>query len=230
MPHTPTTHTVQPSFLVRHIRTRPRLFASALFGAVVALLLCGWSEVQTVTRLVIGWNSFACLYLVLAVHMVLQSDHDRMRSRAPQQDEGRRTVLALVVLAALATLGAILAELSVVKDLQGTERYAHIGLAGLTIVTSWAFTQVMFALHYAHDYYSAEARGQNAGLQFPGTDKPDYGDFLYFACIIGTSAQTADVSFSSSAMRRTGLLHCVLAFFFNTTLVALTINIASGLL
>ena len=97
-------------------------------------------------------------------------------------------------------------------------------------MTSWAFTQVMFALHYAHDYYSAQVRGQDAGLQFPGTDKPDYGDFLYFACIIGTSAQTADVSFSSSAMRRTGLLHCVLAFFFNTTLVALTINIASGLL
>ena len=230
MPKTSIAHAVQHFFLVRHIRIRPRLFAAALFGAVVALLLCGWSEVQTVTRLVIGWNSFACLYLVLTAHMVLQSDHDRMRSRAPQQDEGRRTVLALVVLAALATLGAILAELSVVKDLQGAERYVHISLAGLTIVTSWAFTQVMFALHYAHDYYSAQVRGQDAGLQFPGTDKPDYGDFLYFACIIGTSAQTADVSFSSSAMRRTGLLHCVLAFFFNTTLVALTINIASGLL
>jgi uncharacterized membrane protein len=85
-------------------------------------------------------------------------------------------------------------------------------------------------LHYAHDFYAARARGKPVGLTFPGTELPDYGDFLYFACIIGTSGQTADVSFTTSAMRRTGLLHCVLAFFFNTTLVALTINIASGLL
>jgi uncharacterized membrane protein len=87
----------------------------------------------------------------------------------------------------------------------------------------------MFALHYAHDYYLALARGKHAGLEFPGGEAPDYGDFLYFACVIGTSGQTADVSFTSRAMRRTGLVHCVLAFFFNTALVALTINIASGL-
>lgn len=226
----PAAHPAQRFFLVRHFRLRPRLFLSGLVGMAVVLLLTGWPGMQAVTRLVIGWNSFACLYLLLTVHMVLRSDHEQMRTRARQQDEGRKTILALVVLAALATLGAILAELSVVKDLHGAQRYTHIGLAALTIVTSWFFTQVMFALHYAHDFYSAQARGRDAGLQFPGTEKPDYGDFLYFACIIGTSAQTADVSFTSSAMRRTGLLHCVLAFFFNTTLVALTINIASGFL
>jgi uncharacterized membrane protein len=88
----------------------------------------------------------------------------------------------------------------------------------------------MFALHYAHDYYASEVRGEHGGLQFPGGHAPDYADFLYFACIIGTSAQTADVSLTSRRMRRTGMVHCVLAFFFNTTLLALTINIASGLL
>jgi len=108
-------------------------------------------------------------------------------------------------------------------------RYSHITLAVLTILSSWAFTQVMFALHYAHDYYVAEAKGHPGGLEFPGGHAPDYGDFLYFACVIGTSGQTADVSFSSRVMRRTGLVHCVLAFLFNTTLIALTINIASGL-
>ena len=127
------------------------------------------------------------------------------------------------------SLGAIVAELSVVKEMLGTLRYAHLALAVLTIITSWAFTQVMFALHYAHDYYAAEAKGNPCGLEFPGGHAPDYGDFLYFACVIGTSGQTADVSFTTRIMRRTGLVHCVLAFFFNTTLLALTINIASGL-
>jgi uncharacterized membrane protein len=73
-------------------------------------------------------------------------------------------------------------------------------------------------------------RGNPGGLDFPGTHSPDYADFLYFSCIIGTSGQTADISFCSRSMRRTGLVHCVLAYFFNTTLLALTINIASGLL
>ena len=87
----------------------------------------------------------------------------------------------------------------------------------------------MFALHYAHDYYANLAQAPHGGLDFPGGQLPDYGDFLYFACVIGTSGQTADVSFTSRRMRRTGTVHCVLAFFFNTTLIALTINIASGL-
>lgn len=88
----------------------------------------------------------------------------------------------------------------------------------------------MFALHYAHDYYLAEDGGMPSGLDFPGGHAPDYGDFLYLACVIGTSGQTADVSFTSRAMRRIGTVHCVLAFVFNTTILALTINIASGLL
>jgi uncharacterized membrane protein len=152
-----------------------------------------------------------------------------MRTRALLQDEGSVLVLILVVTAALMCIGAIVAELAVVKDLKGQIRYAHIALAALTIATSWAFTQTMFALHYAHDFYATTVRGEHGGLDFPGGHLPDYGDFIYFASVIGTSGQTADVSFTSRKMRRTGTVHCVLAFFFNTTLVALTINIASGL-
>ena len=144
-------------------------------------------------------------------------------------DEGRVVLLTLVVLAALMCIGAIVAELAVVKDLKGSIRFAHIALAAMTIVTSWAFTQVMFAMHYAHGYYATQVRGEHWGLDFPGGHPPDYGDFIYFSCVIGTSGQTADVSFTNRKMRRTGTVHCVLAFFFNTTLVALTINIASGL-
>lgn len=163
------------------------------------------------------------------MRMMFWSSRERMKTRALTQDEGRLLVLGLVVLAAVMSLGAIVAELAVAKDLHAGSRYSHVGLAVLTILSSWAFTQVMFALHYAHDYYSAESRGAAGGLEFPGGHAPDYGDFLYFSCVIGTSGQTADVSFTSRTMRRTGMVRCVLAFFFNTTLLALTINIASGL-
>lgn len=179
--------------------------------------------------MIVGWNAGAGVYLILAARMMFWSSHERVRKRALLHDEGRIVVLTLVVIAAIASLGAIVSELAVAKDLHGVTRYAHIALAAVTLLSSWAFTQVMFALHYAHDYYASEMRGVAGGLDFPGGHAPDYGDFLYFSCVIGTSGQTADVSFTTRSQRRTGLVHCVLAFFFNATLLALTINIASGL-
>ena len=216
-------------WLIRLVMARPRLLLCRVIGVLTACLVPDSLAQRTMTRVIIGWNVGAGLYLVLAGRLMFWSTHERMRTRALQQDEGRIAVLVLVIAAAIMCIGAIVAQLAVVKDMHGSIRYAHIALAALTIVTSWAFTQVMFALHYAHDYYVTEVHGEHGGLDFPGGHPPDYGDFLYFASVIGTSGQTADVSFTSRKMRRTGMVHCVLAFFFNTTLVALTINIASGL-
>jgi uncharacterized membrane protein len=216
--------------LARIVIARPRLFACALLGASSAALMPHALVSQTITRLIIGWNIGAILYLLVSARMMFWSTHERMRKRALAHDEGRIAILTLVVLAAVVSLGAIVGELAVSKDIHGVLRYAHIGLAAVTLVSSWAFTQLMFAQHYAHDYYAAEVKGCAGGLEFPGGHAPDYGDFIYFACVIGTSGQTADISFTSRSMRRTGAVHCVLAFFFNTTLLALTINIASGLL
>lgn len=221
---------VTPPRLARILIARPRLFGCALLGAAIAALLPHALVPQLITRLIIGWNVGAVCYLVLAALMMFSSSHERMRHRAILHDEGRIAILTFVVLAALFSLGAIVGELAVSKDARGVTRYLHIGLALTTLLSSWAFTQLMFAQHYAHDYYASEAKGGVGGLDFPGGHAPDYGDFVYFSCVIGTSGQTADVSFTSRRMRRTGAVHCVLAFFFNATLLALTINIASGLL
>lgn len=216
--------------LFRQISARPRLFLCTLAGALTVAALPDWLAHHAVTRLIIGWNVGAWLYLGFAMWLVFRASHERMNLRARKQDEGRIVVLTMVVLAAVVSVAAIVAELQVVKDMHGMQKYGHIALTAATIVSSWAFTQVMFAFHYAHDYYLARARGESGGLLFPDCELPHYSDFLYFSCVIGTSGQTADVSMSSRAMRRTGLLHCVLAYFFNTTVLALTINIASGLL
>ncbi len=159
-----------------------------------------------------------------------RSSRETIQKRACKQDDGQWVILVVVILAAVVSLSAIIVQLAVVKEMRGNIKYAHIALAVLTIVSSWAFTHTMFALHYAHDFYVARVKGNSGGLDFPGEDSPDYSDFLYFAFVIGTSGQTADVSITSKSMRRVGLVHCVLAFLFNTTVLALTINIAAGLL
>ena len=209
---------------------RPRfLIAIAVGLGSYALLPTQW-DLPEITRAIAAWNLGTLLYLLLVAHMMFAATHERMRSRALKQNNGRFLVLCLVILAALFSLAGIVAELSLARQLHGESKLAHMVLVAVTVFTTWSFTQVMFALHYAHEYYMAHHDSIAGGLEFPGGHAPDYGDFLYVACVIGTSGQTADVSFSSRNLRRIGLVHCVLAFFFNTTLVALTINIASGLL
>jgi len=209
---------------------RPRFTAAISIGVLTFLLIPHVWVLQGVTRAIISWNFGAILYLLLASKMMFWTSDERMRKRALKHDTGRYFVLGLVVVSALVCLLGILFELSLAKELHDALKFEHIALAVLTVVTAWTFTQVMFALHYAHEYYFLIAHGQPGGIDFPGDAAPTYADFLYFACVIGTSGQTADVSFSNPKIRRTGLVHCIFAFFFNTTLVALMINIASGLI
>lgn len=212
------------------VTSRPRLIACAAIGLLAYLLLPESVYLQAVTRPLIAWNIGAGLYIAATLHMMFSSSESTIRRRALAQDEGQWVILVLIVLSALICLAAVVIELSDAKTLTGARRYQHIGHAVLTIASSWFFTQLMFAQHYAHVYYQALESGEPGGLQFPEEPLPDYTDFLYMACVIGTSGQTADVSFTGRSMRRIGLLHCLLCFFFNTTVLALTVNIASGLI
>ena len=222
-------HPFSVTSLINAIRTRPRLLISIVVGFLCVSAVPEAWQWPRVTHLTVGWNIGALLYMLLALHMMFGSTHERMCKRAVREDDGRLILLVMVVISAITCLAAIVAELVIARSLQTSDRNWHMGLAALTIFSSWAFTQIMFALHYAHDYYLAESIKKTGGLRFPGDHAPDYGDFLYAACVIGTSGQPADVSFTSRTQRRVGLLHSVLSFFFNTVVVALTINIASGL-
>lgn len=215
--------------MVRLVRARPRLFLALLLGLAVGRWLPDTAASHAVTRWLIAWNAGTVFYVLLAVVMMNRSTPHKMRRRAQLQDDGQLVILALVVVATVASLIAIAGELVVSKDMHGLLKTAHIAIAGCTVLTSWAFIQIMFTLHYAHDYYAAACHARPPGLQFPEDDSPDYGDFFYFAAVIGTSGQTADVSFVSKPMRRIGSLHCILSYLFNTTVLALLINIGAGL-
>jgi uncharacterized membrane protein len=220
----------RPGIVMRQLHAHKRLVMSIILGVMSACVIPHAILHKTITRVLVGWNVSTWLYLILVGIMMLRSTPDCMRSRARTQDEGKRVLLIQVIITSVASLVAITAELVLVKDMTGYARATHIALVAFTIAASWAFTHLMFALHYAHDFYATSKDTHRGGLEFPETENPDYADFLYFAGVIGTSGQTADVSFTSQRMRRIGLIHCVLAFFFNTTVLALTINIAASLL
>ncbi len=210
-------------YLVRIIRAHPRLAGAIVLAlAVTAVLPSHW---RFPTRLLIGWDSGVALYLVLVYTLMIRSNVEHIRVHAARTDEGRFAILILTVFAALASLGAILVELS---TSQGAPRTAaQLALATTTIVLSWAFTHTIFALNYAHDFYG-EHGGKKGGLNFPNEEAPDYWDFVYFAFVIGMTSQVSDVAVASKLIRRTVNAHGIVSFFFNAALLALTVNIAAS--
>ena len=187
------------------------------------------------TSLLIGWNAGLWLYLVLVGVMITTATRDSMMRSAEQQDEGRFTILFFATLAVMRRFRRDLRRIDDRRRTQKGDEGLHIGLAAATIVSAWAFIHVMFALHYAHEFLpdaprtATPRRPSPRRSDFPGTSEPDYLDFFYFSFVIGVACATADVEIWSRGIRRTALVHCVLAFFFNSAVLALTINIAAGL-
>jgi uncharacterized membrane protein len=99
-----------------------------------------------------------------------------------------------------------------------------------TIFVSWAFIHTIFALHYAHEYYGERGDHAIGGLIFPGRQPPDYWDFLYFSLVIAMTSQVSDVVITSKVIRRIATVHGALAFFFNVSVIAVTVNIISNLI
>jgi uncharacterized membrane protein len=214
----------------RAILRRPRLY---ICGALmVAVYLACPGDLRVATRALLAWNAGALLFIALVGLMIGRSGEASIRERAFLEDDNQRVLLALGTGAACASIAAILGELGAVKDLTGLDKALHIGLTTVTILSAWTFIHLLFALHYAEEYYARPAgakSGARGGLSFPGESEPGYGDFLYYSFVIGCACATADVATVSKAMRRTTMAHGVVAFFFNTIILALTINIGAGL-
>ena len=206
--------------LVRVVRSRPRLFTSLLVGTVIAGLLALATHWALPTRMLVSWDMTVGLYLILVIHLMAIADVEFIRHRAAVEDEGQWTMLVLTVVAALASLAAIFAELG-----SAGRRPVQVALAAATILLSWAFIHTIFALHYAHEFYDETDGG---GLAFPGNEAPDYWDFVYFSFVIGMTSQVSDVGITDKRIRRTAAAHGIVSFIFNAALLALTVNIAAS--
>ena len=206
---------------VRVVYARPRTFISIALGILAFFLLPG--SLRLVTRLLVGWDVFATFYLVLVFTMVLRSGITHIRRNAVLQDDGRFLILLVTALGAFASIAAIVFELG------ASNRSAPgLALATVTIALSWAAVHTGFSLHYAHEYYRGAKPG---GLQFPSGDQhdhADYWDFVYFSFVIGMTAQVSDVGITDKIIRRTATVHGIIAFVFNTALLALMVNIAAS--
>ena len=212
-------------------KVRYRLILSALFSLVVSFFLPSWFSLST--RILSLWNAGMICFLISTWVLMVQAIPKTMRRNAQSQDEGRLVILSLITASACASILAITFILRETKDQNINIIITHIILAVITIIGSWLLVHTIFAIHYAHEYYQDHKTLSNspaAGLDFPEDIEPDYWDFLYFAFVIGMTSQVSDVQITSRSLRRLSLFHGILSFFFNTVIVAMSINIIAGLI
>ena len=216
----------------------PRTIGAGVLSVLIYTLLPG--GLSLTTRGVIAWDVGSVVLLISLAVMFLQAHSSEcgggsdaaMAHNAERQDEGEWTVFSITILGAVASFAAVTVVLHDVKDMAALERQLHVGLVTATLLLSWFMTHTVFALRYAHEYYARTpgVSPVDGGLEFPGGSSPDYWDFVYFSFVLGMTFQVSDVQVTSRKLRRLATVHGLLAFLFNTVIVALTVNIAAGLL
>lgn len=197
-----------------------------LFGALLPLGFALWRslfpEATWQDGLTMAFDLAATVFLLSLVPLMRDFSVAEMRRHADQNDANRALVLLVATALAAAVMAAISGELSFARSGD------HIAMARLlvTLVLVWLFANAVYALHYAHLYYcgSDDPSGHRGGIEFPGTEHPDYRDFTYFACTLGMTFQTSDVQITSPRIRRLALVHSLAAFAFNIGVIAFTIN------
>ena len=197
----------------------------AVLVAVIALTPGQW---DWPTRIAAGWGAGAGAFLIgTFARLIRGRSVEAIRRRAAEMDQAGGAVLPLSLLAAAASVFIIVMEAAGGKP-SATSALFSLGVIAL----SWLFVHVIFTLHYAHEFYAPKdgGKGDRQGLIFPGQAEADYWDFLHFALIIGVANQTADIQISSQKLRRLATLHSLVAFLFNTVILALAVNMAVSLL
>jgi uncharacterized membrane protein len=195
---------------------------AGLVAAVATHLDHGWPVSG-----VAGWAATLVVLLAQVWRVVLRSSPEETRRRAEIDDPGKFAVFAITILAGVASLAVAVLILRNPGAFTTPDRVNMlIALGIIAVAGGWLLVHTAFTLHYAHLYYRDD--GTPGGLEFPGNEPPDDLDFAYFSLIIGMTFQTADVSISGRDLRRTALWHGLLAFIFNTAVLALAVSLIFG--
>ena len=214
---------------IGHLDAHHRLFV-ALGVAAVGFLLFPWYWAVGV-RALATWDVYIFSTLVMIWTTITTADPEEVMAGAKAQDTSRTAVFILVLVAACVSIVAVALMLSAAKGLHGARLTAHVLFSLFTVVSSWVLVHTIFTLRYAHIYYGTDDDQKRVGgLEFPEDDSPDYLDFAYFSFVIGITSQVSDVTIHSKPLRRLALVHGLIAFFFNVSIIALSINTVSGLL
>lgn len=203
-----------------------RLLISLAVGALVFFCLPG-HRLSNLMIIILTWIAFALSYTVMNLLILFRRNVTQIKKTAMSDDGSSAFVLAMILLSSLASVVTLfLLIISKEQQIYDKAFFSITAISGMLI--SWVMIHTVFTFHYAHLYYNDEKKAAR-GLNFPGSEDPDYLDFAYFAFVIGCTFQVSDVTIRSKSMRRLVLLHGLLSFGLNTFVVALMVNLVAGI-
>ena len=189
-------------------------------GLAVAVPPLGWGR-----GTLVAFDGASALFLASMLHVFIKRNTARqMRQAAAANDANRAVLLGITGVTVLVVLVAV------GNELHGKGDPVVIALVIVSLVLAWLFSNIIYALHYAHLYYSdCDSDGKDSGgIDIPNCQEPDYWDFCYFSFTLGMTFQTSDVDITSRTMRFVSLGQCLAAFVFNLGILAFTINTIGG--
>ncbi len=201
-------------------------------GAAVVVGVLGWFAARQLnapisTHILIGWDVCALTYIFLTWRLFLKADEADVRRRAAEEDEGAPLILVIVLAAIGFSLAAVVAAMINARTAGHDIRAITAACAGVTLILSWIMLQTVFVLHYAHRHFG-DGTGK-PGFRFPGEPARTYRDFVYLAFSIGATFQVSDNDVLTAKLRNLVTAQAVSAYFYNTAVLALGINIIAGL-
>ena len=170
-----------------------------------------------------GWATAAAVYVGWTWVRIAGLSPQDTAANATMQDDTRAEAGLILLAAALMSLVGVGFGLVRASQLGGASQVSLTVLSVLVVALSWAVVHTVFALRYAHEYYSGEH-----GIDFD-EDEPDFRDFAYLAFTIGMTYQVSDTQVTSRTVRRTVLRHALLSYVFGTVIVAVMINVIASL-
>ena len=211
---------------LRLFRQHQRIWYATVLGIAITVLLP--RTLPFFTRLLIGWDGGVAFFLVSIYLWMRSLNAQQICLRYIEEDPSATSILVAVTAAALLSLITTVEILATIRQLPHAERIWHFGLVVLTLMESWLLVPTMFTIHYTDMFYSASATARP--LSFPQTEMPVFADFAYFAFTISAASQTADVSTMNQSIRKILIVHEIISFFFNATIVGMAINVTAGLI
>lgn len=207
-------------------RYHPRLWIGTGLGVTSFFLLpSAWLPE---TRVLVAWDCGVSTFLALLFLWMKGLTAQQICTQYAEEDESAPVILIVVTVAAFLSLVAIVEPLATLRHASGGDRAWHFVLAAATLANSWLLVPTVFTTHYADMFYSAEK--DDRPLSFPDTDMPVFADFAYFSFTIAAACQTADVLTRRTSVRKVVLVHEVISFLFNASILGFAINVTAGLL
>lgn len=205
----------------------PRFLAFLIvFVTVAGGLWLALPGLRPSVAVVSGFDTGAAVFILSTAPLWQDVRIPAIRARAAR-DDGGRTVQLLVLLAALV---AVLVSLGMAVHHPAGYAATDLAVVVATLTLAWVLVNLVYAFHYANLFYGQWKGADRGGLDFPGEHPPVFVDFCYFSFVIGMTCQVSDVAITNPVLRRTALVHGLVAFFFNLGVLALTINVLAGVL